>query len=143
MTPRQTSSTPLGRTAALLASLPRSGNLHIAARGDAKTTTIINPAKIPDARRAAQVCGQCHNRGESIAEAVKVPGGPKHYGYAGGAAGYLPGKTLYNYYVEKPGEWPDGSPKQHHQQYNDWKSPNMLLTESTAGTATQCTAKAL
>ena len=97
------------------------GSEHVIAPMDKKIATIINPAKIPDARRAAQVCGQCHNRGESIVDAVKVPGGPKHYGYAGGAAGYIPGKTLYNYYAEKPGNWPDGSPKQHHQQYNDWK----------------------
>jgi formate-dependent nitrite reductase cytochrome c552 subunit len=97
------------------------GSEHVIAPMDKKIATIVNPAKIPDARRAAQVCGQCHNRGKSIAKAISVPGGPDVYDYPNGAAGYIPGKTLYNYYIEKPGEWPDGSPKQHHQQYNDWK----------------------
>ncbi|MBI3592365.1 MAG: ammonia-forming cytochrome c nitrite reductase subunit c552, partial [Nitrospirae bacterium] len=96
------------------------GSLHIASRADKKTATIINPAKIPDAKRAAQVCGQCHNRGISLAE-TKNNIGPKHYEYPNGEAGYIPGRVLDNYYVEQPANWPDGSPKQHHQQYNDWK----------------------
>ena len=102
MTPKK-DSTHHGWTTALHARLAtEQGDEHVIAPMDKKIATIINPAKIPDARRAAQVCGQCHNRGESIVDAVKVPGGPKHYGYAGGAAGYIPGKTLYNYYAEKP-----------------------------------------
>jgi predicted CXXCH cytochrome family protein len=96
------------------------GSEHVIAPMDKKTATIINPAKIPDAKRAAQTCGQCHNRGISVKE-TKVAIGPKHYEYPNGEAGYIPGKVLDNYYVEKPVEWPDGSPKQHHQQYNDWK----------------------
>lgn len=95
------------------------GSIHSAEPKYKKTATIINPAKIPDARRAAQTCGQCHNRGTSTAE-TKVATGPKFYEYPNGDAGYLPGKVLDNYYVEKPGLWPDGSSKQHHQQYNDW-----------------------
>jgi predicted CXXCH cytochrome family protein len=97
------------------------GSEHVFAPMDKKKETIINPAKIPDARRAAQICGQCHDRGSSIVEAIKVPGGPENYGYAGGAAGYLPGKVLDYFYKEKPGLWPDGSSKKHHQQYYDWK----------------------
>ena len=96
------------------------GSEHVIAPMGKKIATIINPAKIPDAKRAAQVCGQCHNRGKSVAE-TKVAIGPKHYEYPNGEAGYIPGRVLDNYYNEKPGEWPDGSPKQHHQQYNDWK----------------------
>jgi predicted CXXCH cytochrome family protein len=96
------------------------GSLHVVARGDKKAATIINPAKIPDARRAAQICGQCHNRGKSVKE-TGVAIGPKVYDYPNGEAGYIPGKVLDNYYVEKPANWPDGSPQQHHQQYNDWK----------------------
>lgn len=96
------------------------GSEHVIAPMSKKVATIINPAKIPDAKRAAQVCGQCHNRGISVAE-TKNNIGPKHYEYPNGEAGYIPGRVLDNYYVEKPANWPDGSPKQHHQQYNDWK----------------------
>ncbi|MBI4688201.1 MAG: hypothetical protein HY756_10575 [Nitrospirae bacterium] len=96
------------------------GSEHVIAPMDKKIETIINPAKIPDAKRAAQVCGQCHNRGVSIAETNNNIG-PKNYEYGNGEAGYIPGRVLDNYYIEKPGEWPDGSPKQHHQQYVDWK----------------------
>jgi predicted CXXCH cytochrome family protein len=95
------------------------GSVHAAEPRYKKTATIINPAKIPDARRAAQTCGQCHNRGTSVSE-TKVPIGPKYYEFPNGQAGYLPGKVLENYYNEKPGLWPDGSSRQHHQEYNDW-----------------------
>jgi predicted CXXCH cytochrome family protein len=96
------------------------GSIHVAEVKYKKTATILNPAKIPYADRGAQVCGQCHNRGASIAE-TKAPIGPKNYEFPNGEARYIPGKVLENYYIEKPGLWPDGSSKQHHQQYNDWK----------------------
>ncbi|MBI4653742.1 MAG: hypothetical protein HY752_01915 [Nitrospirae bacterium] len=84
----------------------------------AAAETIVNPAKLPW-WSSAMVCGQCHNRGESTADVSPYKEGfPKKYGYP---YGFLPGNALYLYYIEKPGLWPDGSSKQHHQQYNDWK----------------------
>lgn len=95
------------------------GSIHATEPRYKKTATIINTVKIPDARRAAQTCGQCHNRGTSVVETgAKI--GPKYYEYPNGEAGYLPGMVLENFYNEKPGVWPDGSSRQHHQQYNDW-----------------------
>jgi hypothetical protein len=71
--------------------------------------TIINPAKIPDPRRAAMVCGSCHNRGTSQ---------DGKYGYP---AGYKPGDHLNFMFNEKPKLHPDDSSKANRQQYVDWK----------------------
>ncbi len=103
------------------------GSEHVIAPLGRKAATIVNPARIHDARRAAQVCGQCHNRGDSVKE-TGSPQGPKFYEYPGGAAGYLPGLVLRNFFVEKPGEWPDGSPKSHRQQYVDWAKSKHALS---------------
>ena len=109
------------------------GSEHVIAPMDKKIATIINPAKIPDAKRAAQVCGQCHNRGKSVKE-TGVAIGPKHYEYPNGEAGYIPGRVLDNYYNEKPGEWPDGS-EHTTSSITTGRSRNMLFMESTAGIA--------
>ncbi len=103
------------------------GSEHLKAPLGLKSTTIVNPAKIHDAKRAAQICGQCHNRGVSVKN-TESPYGPKHYEYSGGPAGYLPGLVLRSYYDEKPGEWPDGSPKMHRQQYVDWAKSKHALS---------------
>lgn len=85
------------------------GAAHIAAPIAEKRSTILNPARLADPRRAGQVCGACHTRGSS-------PGGEFAY-----PVGYYPGGQLAFLFDESPGAYPDGSPKEHHQQYNDWK----------------------
>lgn len=85
------------------------GSNHIIADIPDKLRTIVNPAKLPDPRRAAMVCGACHTRGKSA---------DGKYGYP---AGYKPGDQLNFLYDPKPGLHPDGTSKKHHQQYNDWQ----------------------
>jgi predicted CXXCH cytochrome family protein len=96
------------------------GSEHVFAPMSEKADTIINPDKLPSDRKAAMICGQCHSRGSSKAAAPPVPEGPGNYGYPGGAAGYMPGLEIDHFYNQKPGLWPDGSSKKHHQQYNDY-----------------------
>ena len=73
------------------------------------SASIVNPAGIPDPRRAAMVCGSCHNRGSS-------PDGT--YGYP---AGYRPGGQLNFLFDEKPKLHPNGDTRANRQQYIDWK----------------------
>ncbi len=103
------------------------GSEHVIAPMNKKFTTIVNPAKIHDAKRAAQICGQCHDRGVSVKKTDSLHG-PEFYEYPAGPAGYLPGLVLRNYYNEKPAEWPDGSPKMHRQQYVDWAKSKHALS---------------
>ncbi len=83
------------------------GSKHLTADDAHKSSTIINPAKIPDPRRAVMVCGACHNRGTST---------DGKYGYP---QGYKPGKILS--FNEKPKLFPNGCSKANRQQYVDWK----------------------
>ncbi len=85
------------------------GSRHVNAPEDAKSDTIVNPAKIPDSRRAAMVCGSCHTRG-SCCEGK--------YGYP---AGYQPGDLLEFMFSEKPKQFPDDSAAANRQEYIDWK----------------------
>jgi len=84
------------------------GSKHLAAAEGDKSSTIVNPAKIPDPRRAAMVCGSCHTRGSS---------GNGKYGYP---VGYKPGGQLNFMFNEKPKLNPDGSSKANRQEYIDW-----------------------
>jgi predicted CXXCH cytochrome family protein len=87
------------------------GQRHVEAaqhKGDVYST-IVNPARIPDARRAAMVCGACHNRGTT-------PDGKYGYPY-----GYKPGDKLNFMFSEKPKLHPDETSKANRQQYIDWK----------------------
>jgi predicted CXXCH cytochrome family protein len=71
----------------------------------------------------AQVCGQCHNRGASIAQL-----GGKTMGYPWNATGrYHPGDDLADYFDpvdpinDSPKRfWPNNMSKSHRQQYIDW-----------------------
>ncbi len=83
------------------------GSIHI--KEDDKSGTIVNPAKIPDQRRAVMVCGSCHTRGSS---------GEGKYGYP---SGYKPGGQLNFLFNEKPKLHPDDSSKANRQEYIDWK----------------------
>ena len=87
------------------------GSKHIEAPREKKADTIVNPARIPDPRRAAMVCGSCHERGTS-------PDGKYAYPHD-----YKPGKLLS--FHEKPKVYPNGSSRANRQQYIDWeKSPH-------------------
>ncbi len=84
------------------------GSNHLAAEEGDKFSTIVNPAKIPDPRRAAMVCGSCHTRGSS---------GEGKYGYP---FGYKPGGQLNFMFNEKPKLHPDDSSRANRQEYIDW-----------------------
>ena len=85
------------------------GSVHVNADDTDKAATIINPAKIPDPRRAVMVCGSCHTRG-SCCEGK--------YGYP---KGYLPGNQLNFMFSEKPKLHPNDTSKANRQEYIDWK----------------------
>ncbi len=86
------------------------GSEHIRASTPGKGGgSIVNPAKIPDPRRAAMVCGSCHTRGTSV---------DGKYGYP---YGYRPGAKLNFLFDEKPKLHPDDSSRANRQQYIDWK----------------------
>jgi len=81
-----------------------------------KRLTIVNPSRLPAGIRT-QICGSCHNRGES----TRVKGVPW-------PVGYRPGKALGPYY--KSASYAAGDVKHfyadefargHHQQYIDWQ----------------------
>ncbi len=86
------------------------GSLHVKAAPEDKAETIVNPARIPDPRRAAMVCGACHTRGSS---------GEGRYGYP---HDYKPGGQLNFMFDEKPKLHPDGSSKANRQEYIDWRA---------------------
>lgn len=88
------------------------GEKHIEAPAEKKFETIVNPARIPNYRIAAMVCGACHSRGET-------PDGRYRY-----PRGYLPGKSFEFTFILKPILYPDGSPKANYEQYNDWLKSN-------------------
>ena len=90
------------------------GSKHIKAEGRDLITTIVNPAKLYDRNRATMVCGQCHTRGSSATKLqdTQKTGYPHEY-EVGGNLNYA--------YDELPGVNPDGSSRQHHQQYIDYK----------------------
>lgn len=90
------------------------GEGHVKARPEKRAGTIINPASLPF-DYAASVCGQCHTRGKS-------PDGKWDH-----PVGFQPGdylSTAHFLVVDKKNRdawWPDGSVKQHRQQYPEWK----------------------
>ncbi len=85
------------------------GSTHVKAEKNKKSSTIVNPAKIPDPARAAMVCGSCHTRG-SCCE------GKYNYPY-----GYKPGGQLNFMFNEKPKLHPDDSSRANRQEYIDWQ----------------------
>lgn len=90
-----------------------------------KLGTIVNPARLTSLA-AAQVCGQCHNKGKSRPTATQVcgqchGGGSPDWKYEF-PVGYMPSANLDIYFSSKPGTWPDGTTsKSYRQQYIDWK----------------------
>ena len=86
------------------------GQRHIDARIQDKSNTIVNPAKVADPQRAAMICAACHTRGASPDDRFAYP------------VAYRPGGQLNFEFDKKPAVYPDGSPKEHHQQFNDWEA---------------------
>lgn len=84
------------------------GEAHIKSDLIDKFDTIFNPPRMPDPSRAAMVCGSCHDVGLS-------PDGQYSY-----PVSYRPGDRLDFHLHKDDRVYPDGSPKTHHQQYNDW-----------------------
>jgi len=90
------------------------GSRHIEAKPEARFGTIVNPAALPF-DYAASVCGQCHTRGKS-------PDGkwPHPLGFHVGDV-----LTTAHFRVvskeDRAAWWPDGSVKQHRQQYPEWR----------------------
>lgn len=89
------------------------GEAHVKADTAKKAGTIVNPSGLPSDRQA-EVCGQCHTRG-------MTPDGKYEF-----QVGYMPGEDLVPADFTPVGKddtkawWPDGSVKQHRQQYIDW-----------------------
>ncbi|HXH13368.1 MAG TPA: multiheme c-type cytochrome [Alphaproteobacteria bacterium] len=91
------------------------GSAHVEAKPADRFGTIVNPASLPF-DYAASVCGQCHTRGAS-------PDGkwPHPIGFQVGDML----TTAHFRIVPKDNQsawWPDGSVKQHRQQYPEWKA---------------------
>ncbi|MBI3994183.1 MAG: hypothetical protein HY342_12985 [Candidatus Lambdaproteobacteria bacterium] len=84
------------------------GSRHVRADIPDKYTSIINPSTMPDPRRASMICGSCHTRGMSVDGKTAYP------------VNYTPGDQLNFLFDQNPGTYPDRSPKEHHQQYDDW-----------------------
>jgi predicted CXXCH cytochrome family protein len=90
------------------------GERHVKAKPAERAGTIVNPASLPF-DYAASTCGQCHTRGKS-------PDGKWDHPIGFRVGDYL--TTAHYAVVDKKNEaawWPDGSVKQHRQQYPQWK----------------------
>ena len=96
------------------------GRKHIEAvsRGGDPYEGIVNPARIPDVRLAAMVCGACHIRGQTVISPPKDPEAKVTFAYP---VNYSPGDHLDFVFNERPKLHPDDSSKANRQQYIDWK----------------------
>ena len=88
---------------------PGQKHVEAASRGGDVANSIVNPARIPDARLAAMVCGSCHIRGQAKEGPFAYP------------VNYRPGGHLDFTFREKPKLHPDDSSRANRQQYIDWK----------------------
>jgi predicted CXXCH cytochrome family protein len=90
------------------------GERHVKAKPAERAGTIVNPASLPF-DYAASTCGQCHTRGKS-------PDGKWDHPIGFRVGDYL--TTAHYVVTDKKNDqawWPDGSVKQHRQQYPEWK----------------------
>lgn len=78
---------------------------------------IIMPTMLEDASRRLEACGQCHTRGTSVGRLGNLT---LDYPYNGERT-YIPGDVLSEFYTDGGGDWPDGTSRQHHQQYLDYQ----------------------
>ena len=98
------------------------GGLHAAAEEYEKPGgDILNPARIPDPRKAAMVCGQCHTRGKAKDGVHGYPtrGISKENGKES-VMPFQPGDDMQFTFDAGPALHPDGSSMKHRQQYDDW-----------------------
>ncbi|NUN98178.1 MAG: hypothetical protein HUU16_18600 [Candidatus Omnitrophica bacterium] len=77
---------------------------------------IIVPSMLDNPARRLEACGQCHGRGKSVGELGEYE---LEYPYNGERT-YIPGDVLADFYTDGGGDWPDGTSRQHHQQYLDY-----------------------
>ena len=97
------------------------GGLHATADAYDKRKHIFHPDRLPDKRRAAMACGYCHTRGKSKDGRHGYPTrGLEKKGDLESVRLFEPGDDLLFTFDAGPGLHPDGSSKQHRQQYNDW-----------------------
>lgn len=103
------------------------GEEHVNADAAKKVGTIVNPKKLPSDRQA-EICGQCHTRGKTPDEKYEYP------------IGYMPGEDLIPADFKPVSKddtkawWPDGSVKQHRQQYIEWKDSRHQIAGVTCVT---------
>lgn len=100
------------------------GEEHVKADVSKKIGTIVNPKKLPSDRQA-DLCGQCHTRGKTPDSKFEFP------------IGYMPGEELIPADFTPVGKddlkawWPNGSVKQHRQQFIEWKTSKHQLAGVT------------
>ncbi|MDA0709191.1 MAG: multiheme c-type cytochrome [bacterium] len=93
------------------------GSEHVGAGGRGP---IVNPKNLTIAQQN-EVCGACHLRptGHPIPNGDAAPGYPYNADLGGT---YFAGRALAGYIAkDSGGYWPDGTSKQHHQQYSDYQ----------------------
>ena len=97
------------------------GGVHAAADEPENREDILNPARLPDPRKAAMVCGQCHTRGKAKDGRHGYPtrGIRKEDGKES-VMPFQPGDDMHFTFDAGPAVHPDGSPMKHRQQYDDW-----------------------
>ncbi len=100
------------------------GSAHVTGGGD--ENLIMNPNHMT-AEAATEICGACHNRGSDPIDGTF--GFPWRADVADFDGNFVAGlHTLTwdavdapeGYFLEKPGNWPNGLPKKHRQQYNSF-----------------------
>jgi len=97
------------------------GGLHAAADEPEKREDILNPARLPDPRKAAMVCGQCHTRGKAKDGRHGYPThGIREENGLESVKPYRPGDDMHFTFDAGPAVHPDGSAMKHRQQYDDW-----------------------
>jgi hypothetical protein len=87
------------------------GAEHVALAGD--PARIVNPALL-EFDEQTDICGQCHLRGQDPSGRFAFPVGFRPAGPIVLAEAFIP--TL-----DGEAFWPDGSARQHHQEYQDWQ----------------------
>lgn len=115
------------------------GEAHVKAGGG--TENILCPSRMPIDRQI-DVCGKCHGRGTAGPEQGAPAGLPARLAYPWNM---LPGTDLDAVYTQvtretKPADfWKDGSSKNHHQQWTDYRKSGMLAHgKEWAPTCTTC-----
>jgi len=86
------------------------GAEHVALAGD--PSRIVNPALL-EFDEQSDICGQCHLRGTDPTGQYAFPVGYQPAGPISLSAAVIPA-------TDGEAFWPDGSSREHHQEYQDW-----------------------